>query len=150
MVGDRVRRGIEYRLFQLLVTGLVAAPLLAVQEKADPPTQRFTGYPPSVYMHTFLACTSHASCAQTDSLRVDQVPDGCCLLIITNGDGRGTDEVRTYEVFLNGERVIPADHSPRAKVPVKLRPSNTLKIILTGQPQSKVFVLLTYDPRQSR
>lgn len=71
-------------------------------------------------------------------------------MIVTNGDGRGTDEVRTYELFLNGERVVPTDHSRTAQATVKLRPDNTLKVTLNGSPHSKIFVLLAYDPRQSK
>ncbi len=114
--------------------------------------QGFTGYPPSVYMHSFLACVSDVPCAQTDKFRLDQVPTGCCVLIVSNGDGRGTDEVRSYEVFLNGERVrvVPTDHSRSAQAAVKLRATNTLKVVLSGAPHSKVFVLLTYDPRRSK
>ena len=136
----------------LLVAALCAfitAPVGA-QEKADQPMQRFTGYPPSVYMHPFLSCVSDAPCAQTDKFHLDQVPSGCCILIVTNGDGQGTDEVRSYEVFLNGERVVSTDHSRSAQAAVKLRPTNTLKVVLSGGPHSKVFVLLAYDVVRSK
>ena len=136
----------------LLVASLcavIAAPITA-QEKAEQPMQGFTGYPPSVYMHPFLACVSDAPCAQIDKFHLDQVPTGCCVLIVTNGDGQGADEVRSYEVFLNGGRVVPTDHSRSAQAAVKLRATNTLKIVLSGVPHSKVFVQLAYDPRPSK
>lgn len=136
----------------LLIASLfvvIAAPI-AAQEKGEQPTQGFTGYPPSVYMHPFLACVSDPPCVQTDRFHLEQVPTGCCVLIVTNGDGRGTDEVRSYEVFLNGERIVPTDHSRSAQADVKLRPDNTLKVVLSGAPHSKVFVLLAYDPRRSK
>ncbi len=128
---------------------LIAAPITA-QEKGEQPMQGFTGYPPSVYMHPFLACVSDAPCAQTDKFHLDRVPTGCCVLIVTNGDGQGTDEVRSYEVFLNGERVVPTDNSRSAQATVKLRATNTLKVVLSGTPRSKVFVQVAYDPRQSK
>ena len=78
------------------------------------------------------------------------MPNGCCILTVTNGDGRGTDEARSYEVFLNGKGVVPMDHSRNAQTPVKVGRSNTLKIVLTGEPFSKVFVLIAYDPRKSK
>jgi len=127
---------------------LIAAPITA-QEKGEQP-QGFTFYPPSVYMHPFLACASDAPCAQTDKFHLDHVPTGCCILIVTNGDGKGTDEVRSYEVFLNGERVVPSDHSRSAQAAVKLLATNTLKVVLSGAPHSRVFVLLAYDPRRSK
>ena len=74
----------------LLVASLcafIAAPITA-QEKAEQPMQGFTGYPPSVYMHPFLTCVSDGPCAQTDKFHLDQVPTGCCVLIVTNGDGQ--------------------------------------------------------------
>ena len=112
--------------------------------------QQFTGYPPSVYMQSFLACSSDKPCTRTDNFQVDPVPNGCCISTVTNGDGRGTDETRSYEVFLNGRKVVPADHSRNAQAPVTVLRSNTLKVVLTGEPSSKVFVLIAYDPRKSK
>jgi general secretion pathway protein G len=109
------------------------------------PQQRLTGYPPSVYMQFFLACSSDTPCTRTDVFRVDRVPSGCCILTVTNGDGQGTDEARSYEVFLNDERVIPTDHSRNAQATVKLLQRNTLKVILSGAPHSKLFILIAYD-----
>ena len=128
----------------------ITAPI-AAQEKAKQPMQGSTGYPPSVYMRPFLACVSDTPCAQTDKFHLDQVPTGCCVLIVTNGDGQGTDEVRSYEVFLNGERVAPTDHSRSVQAVVKLQATNTLTVVLSGAPHSKVFVLFAYDdPRRSK
>jgi hypothetical protein len=129
---------------------LISAADLTAQEATVPHPQQYTGYPPSVYMQFFLACSSDKPCTRTDNFRVDPVPKGCCILTVTNGDGRGTDEARSYEVFLNGKRVVPMDHSRNAQTPVKVGRSNTLKIVLTGEPFSKVFVLIAYDPRKSK
>jgi hypothetical protein len=129
---------------------IVTALATAQEAKTDHPQPSFTGYPPSVYMQPFFGCSLDTPCTRTAEFRVDPVPNGCCILTVTNGDGRGTDEARRYEVFLNGRRVIPADHSRNAQAPVKVLPSNTLKVILTGEPSSKVFVLIAYDPRQSK
>ena len=133
-----------YWLSVVVFLWLMSACLLKAQR------QRFTGYPPSIYMKPFFPCSADASCTRTDEFRVDPVPNGCCILAVTNGDGRGTDEVRSYEVFLNGEKVVPAGHSPNAEAPVKLLRRNTLKVILIGGPHSKVFVLIAYDPRQAK
>ena len=119
------------------------------QEATVAHPQQYTGYPPSVYMQFFLACSSDKPCTRTDNFRVDSVPNGCCILTVTNGDGRGTGEARSYEVFLNGKRVVPVDHSRNAQAQVKVLRSNTLKVILTGEPFSKVYVLIAYDPRKS-
>ena len=130
---------------------LAGAALTACQEaKTDHPQAGFTGYPPSVYMQPFLGCSSDAPCTRTAEFRVDPVPNGCCILIVTNGDGQGADETRSYEIFMNGKNVIPADHSRNAQAPVKVLRSNTLKVVLSGGPSSKVFVLIAYDPRQSK
>jgi len=136
----------------LVVPSLCAliAACFAAQEKPEQPLHGFTGYSPSVYLRTFLACVSDAPCVQTDKFHIDQVPTGCCLLTVTNCDGQGTDEVRSYEVYLNGERVVATDHSRNAQAPVKLRHTNTLKVVLRGAPHSKVFVSLDYDPRRSK
>ena len=130
---------------------LVTTAIFFGQEaKTDHPQPSFTGYPPSVYMQPFLGCSSEAPCTRTAEFRVDPVPDGCCILTVTNGDGRGTDEARSYESFMNGKKVIPADHSRNAQALVKVLRRNTLKVVLTGEPFSKVFVLIANDPRQSQ
>ena len=73
--------------------------------------------------------------------------EGCCVLTVTNGDGRGTDEVSTYLVFLNGKRVLAAGQAQHSSAVVKVHQDNTLKVVLTGEPYSKVFIQIAYDPR---
>jgi hypothetical protein len=81
-----------------------------------------------------------------EEFRVDPVPTGCCILTVTNGSGQGKDEVSSFKVFLNGKRVV-FQSSPNAQAKVTLQTSNRIKVILTGEPNSKVFVLFAYDPR---
>ena len=116
----------------------------------DNPKQTFTGYPPAVYMHFFLACPGDKPCTRTENFRVDPIPKGCCVLTVTNGDGRGTDEVSSYEAFLNGQRVLPTGKARSAQAAVKVMKDNTLKVVLVGGPHSKVFILIAYDPRESK
>ena len=127
---------------------LVAATLLSGEEKNK--KQTFTGYPPTVYIQEFHACSSDATCDRTTEFRVDPVPNGCCILMVTNGNGLGKNKVRSYEVFLNGQRVIPTGGSRSAQARVEVAQRNTLKAILIGEPSSKVFILVAYDPRQSK
>ena len=112
--------------------------------------QRFTGYPPSVYMGFFQACSSDRSCTRTEEFRVDTVRKGCCVLGVTNGDGRGNGEVNSFEVALNGKRVIPVTHSRFAQAAVDLQDRNKIEVTLTGEPNAKLFVLISYDPRQNK
>jgi hypothetical protein len=129
---------------------LIATALLAAQGTiVDHPQQTSTGYPPSVYMGFFQACSPDKPCTRTEDFRVDAVPKGCCILTVTNGDGLGKHEVRSFEVFLNGQSVA-SDHSQNAQAPVAVQTSNTVKVVLTGEQSSKVFVLIAYDPRQSK
>jgi hypothetical protein len=130
---------------------LSSTSLLRAQEaKMNDPKQTFTGYPPAVYMKFFLACPGDKPCTRTEGFRVDPVPKGCCVLTVTSGDGRGTDEVRSYEVFLNGQRVLPTGQARNAQAAVKILQDNTLKVVLIGEPHSKVFILIAYDPRESK
>jgi hypothetical protein len=85
-----------------------------------------------------------------EDFRLDPVPKGCCILTVTNGNGLGKDEVRSFEVFLNGKSVVRSDHSPNAQATVAVQTSNRINVILTGEPSSKVLVLIAYDPRQSK
>jgi hypothetical protein len=61
------------------------------------------------------------------------------------GDGHGTDEARSYEVFLNGERVVPVLRSGNAQAPVKVLSNNALKVVLAGEYFRKVFVEILCD-----
>lgn len=130
---------------------LVAATLVTAQDvgKSHAP-QNLTLYPPSVYLQIFRACSSEKPCTQTEDFRVDPVPKGCCILSVTNGNGLGKDEVRSFEVFLNGKSVLLSDHSPSAHATVAVQTSNQIRMIVTGEPRSKVLVSIDYDPRQSK
>jgi hypothetical protein len=90
--------------------------------------QAFTFYPPSVYMNFFLACSPDKSCTRAGEFAVDPVPKGCCILTVTNGDGRGTDEVSSYEVSLNGERLLPANQERSARIAAKILRHNDIKV----------------------
>ena len=130
---------------------LVAVTFVTAQDVGkDRPPQNFTGYPPSVYMQFFQACSSDKPCTRTEDFRVDPVPKGCCILTVTNGKGLGKDEVHSFEVFLNGQNVASSDHSPNAQATVAVQTSNRIRVILTGEPSSKALVLIAYDPRQSK
>ena len=141
----------------LALLSLMNARLLRAQETNIPPDVRkldtqeqgFTDYPPMTFEHLFLSCPSEEACTRTDKFRVDPMPPGCCILTVSNGDRRGTDEVRSYEIVLNGKRVA-SSHARHANVPIKMRASNTIRVILSGGPQSKLYVLIAYDPRQSK
>jgi hypothetical protein len=151
-MGLQLFRGIRFKAYWLPVVSmcLVSAALLMGREATVPYPQQSTGYPPSVYLRVFLACPSDKSCTRTERFQIDPVPNGWCILTVTNGDGRGTDEGRSYEVFLNGKKVVPMNHSRNAQTPVKVLRNNTLKVILSGEPSSKVFVMIAYDPRKSK
>ena len=145
----------RYRKARLIgyAIGIVIVALIAIwisETKIDNPKQTFTGYPPAVYMQSFAACPGDKPCSQAENFRVDPVPKGCCVLTVTNGDGRGTDEVSSYEVFLNGQQALPTGKARNAEAAVKVLQDNSLKVVLDGGPRSKVFVLIAYDPRESK
>lgn len=73
------------------------------------------------------------------------MPNGSCRLTVQNGDGHDADEARSYEVFLNGERVISVHRSGNAEAPVKVLSNNALKVILAGEYFRKVFVEILCD-----
>jgi hypothetical protein len=134
----------------VLASLIYGTPLRAQEAKVDNPKETFTGSPPAVFMHFFLACPVDKACSRTEPFRVDPVPKGCCVLTVTNGDGHGTDEVSTYEVFLNGHRVLATGKAQNAQASVRVLQDNTLNVVLVGKPHSKVFVLIAYDPRESK
>lgn len=125
------------------------SPAIAKAQEATAVHSKPSGAPSSVHTQLFLACGSEAPCTRTDTFRVGPVLNGSCVLNVRNGDGRGTDEARSYEVFLNGEKVIPVHRSGNAQAPAKVLRSNTLKVILTGERFRRVFVTILCDAQQS-
>ena len=71
-------------------------------------------------------------------------------MLLANGDGKGNDEAQTYEVLLNGKSVLASGQPPNGVANVSLEASNRIEMVLTGKPGSKVFVLITYDPRTAK
>jgi hypothetical protein len=97
-----------------------------------------------MYSKLFIACRLHRPCSQTSKFHVELVPKEGCSLIVTNGDGRGSDEVSSYQIFLNGKRVLTAGE---VRTAVIVRRDNTLKVVLAGKPHSKISILIASVPQ---
>ena len=106
--------------------------------------------PLRVYWQLFTGCDSGESCTRKETFQVGPLPRGNCALTVRNGDGFGTDETRSYEVFLNGERVIPVHRSGNARVDVKVLGKNTLKVVLVGESFRRVSVEVLCDAQADR
>lgn len=125
-------------------------PAVPKAQEVTAPHSELGAAPSSVHTQLLLACSSEAPCTRTDAFEVDPVPNGRCVLNVRNGDGHGTDEARSYEVFLNGEKVIPAHRAGNAQAPAKVQRSNTLKVILTGESFRRVLVTILCDAHSRR
>ena len=108
----------------------------------------FTFYPPSVYSQFFTACPPKKACVHTEKFPLNSIPDTCCILVVTNGDGRGSNQVASYQLFVNGKRLLP-NKTGDSQIFVKLKNENSIKVVMLGAPFSKIFVSFTYDPAQS-
>jgi hypothetical protein len=115
---------------------------------------QWTAVPPSVYISQFRACSERKACDQTAEFSVARIPTGCCVLSLTNGNGKGGNEVRRYDVYLNGVHVVGGEAdgaaSHYANANVKIRSHNSLRVVLFGPATSTVFVEISYDPRQPK
>ena len=105
-------------MLRVFLLGLIS-PAVPKAQEATAVHSKPSAAPSSVHTQLFLACSSEAPCTRTDTFRVDAVPNGS-VLNVRNGDERGTDEARSYEVFLNGEKVIPVHRSGNAQAPAKV------------------------------
>ena len=110
-------------------TGVVVAALIVLAIRA-------AGQAP-IYEHSFNSCFPDRPCTVTASFKVPDVPKNCCILTVTNGDGHGSDQVRSAEIYLNGENEALDRH---AQAIVYLRKKNIVKVVLRGEPHSKVQV----------
>jgi hypothetical protein len=142
-------KNVAYSLLLLVVIALLPLFLYSYSNQ-DGEDQTRTFVPPSVYMNIFKACSATEPCTRTVDFRVKKVPAGCCVLTVVNGDGKGNDKVLSYQVSLNGERVVRTTGEKYSQIAIKVAESNTLKVILVGQPTSSIFVTFNYDPRQSK
>jgi hypothetical protein len=89
------------------------------------------------YEHSFRVCPSDLPCSVTDSFKAADVPRNCCILTVTNGDGQGSDQVRSAEIYFNGEKEVLDRHRQAIVYP---RKNNIAKVILEGDPHAKVDV----------
>ena len=87
---------------------------------------------------------------QDADFSLKSIPNGCCVLEVMNGVGRKDRAVSTYEVYLNGERVIKATASDFATAAVKLSNRNTLKVVLRGKPSASIMLMLADDPGKTK
>jgi hypothetical protein len=90
-----------------------------------------------IYEYSFDSCSSDRSCTAASSFKVSDLPRNCCVLTVTNGDGHGSDQVRSAEIYLNGEKQVLDRH---AQAIVYLRRKNTVKLVSEGGPHSKVHI----------
>jgi len=136
------------RVYLPTILFFFATTALAQQAGEDNAPQNVTFYPPMVYMGIFQGCSADKPCTKTDSFTVDSIPKGCCILQVTNGDGKGAGEARSYEIFLNDGEVASLNNSPSTGVKIRILRNNKVKVVLTGEPSSRMWVLISYDPRQ--
>jgi len=108
--------------------GVVAAALIVL-------TIRAVGQAP-IYEQSFISCPSDRPCTVTDSFKVPDVPGNCCILTVTNGEGR-SDQVRSARIYLNGDEEVL---DRRRQAIVYLRKRNILKVLLEGEPHAKVHI----------
>lgn len=136
----------RHKAYSLSVSLLfLISPAVLKTQEATEPHPKPNAAPSSVYTRLFSACDSNARCIRRDTFRADPVPNCGCILTVRNGNGHGTDEARSYEVFLNGHKVITVHRAGNAQTPVKVLSSNTLKVVLTGEPFRRVFVEILCD-----
>ena len=109
--------------------GVVAAALIVL-------TIRAVGQAP-IYEQSFISCPSDRPCTVTDSFKVPDVPGNCCIMAVKNGDGHGSDQVRSARIYLNGDEEVL---DRRGQAIVYLRKRNILKVLLEGEPHSKVHI----------
>ncbi len=81
-----------------------------------------------IYEGIFLGCLSDSPCTRSHWFSVERIQPNCCVLSIRNGDGRGNDEVRSYQIFLNGEEVVLPMKSRAAEVEVSIAANNILRM----------------------
>src|SRR5258708_3977970 len=139
-------RGISKKRYLICLSLLCFVnPVVPETQEAAAPHPKRSSTPSSMYAELFLGCDSDVPCTRQKNFPVEYVPSGSCSLAVQNGDGRGTDEAGSYEVFLNGERVIPVHHSGNAQVHVKVLSNNTLKVVLTGESFRRAFIEILCD-----
>jgi len=107
--------------------------------------QKKTFMEPLLYGNGFKACGPDAFCTRTVDFALKSIPNDCCVLEVFNGRSKDR-QVGSYEVFLNGDRIITPRNSEYASAAVRLSNQNNLKVVLKGEPQSGIMVMFAYAP----
>jgi hypothetical protein len=99
------------------------------------------------------SCMSHDAVTQTRTFRLDEVPKGCCVLKVINGN-RGKHTVERFRVVLNGKEVklievkLPKSFAVQI-AEVDLSTENTIGVQLSGTPDAFVHVLISYTGKRN-
>jgi hypothetical protein len=130
----------------------LAAALILVTLTPIVPTvaQQKTFVEPTLYVNAFKACGSDDLCTRTADFSLKSIPNGCCVLEVLNGGGSKDRQVSSYEIYLNGERVITPRNAEFASAAVKLSGENNLKVVLKGKQEAAIAVMFAYNPRQPK
>jgi hypothetical protein len=97
-------------------------------------------------------CTSHDSVTQTRTIRLDDVPNGCCSLSVINGTS-GKYRVEQFRVVLNGKDVklkkvnLPTGDEMQS-ADVDLSTENTIGVQLIGPPDAYIYVVVSFTGKK--
>lgn len=103
---------------------------------------------PQLHSEVFAACPAEQRCSRTSTFHVKSVPPACCFLVaypVSDAGGRSTDDLSGYQVFLNGKEVSTSNG---VRTRVMLRRSNALKVVLPRRSNTRICVLIFYDPSE--
>jgi len=118
------------------------------------PDQRFASSSGAVFSERFPLCDDKSPCmprttvVHTRSFTLRKIPDGCCKVLVINGNGSGNHKVDVLRVALNGRPIdSPQGDSrlTRAVADVALSKENAISIEMRGGPDSYAWVLVAYS-----
>jgi len=161
-----IRDAIKWRSWQRIagVVALLAPTVLLFNMMLSPRFffhQLFTFRPLDLHLPTqgfalfqkFSVCTQESGCpsrntvTETKTIKLVKVPEGCCSLVVLNGQGK-EHKVEAFHVSLNGKEVnLPPADSPQIAA-VRLGNSDEVTVQLTGTADAFIYVIVSYTGKK--
>jgi hypothetical protein len=94
------------------------------------------------------SCTPHSTVSETKTFRLTKVPDGCCMLMVTNGR-RAKHQVEAVYIVLNGKEINLQSRGAVQIAEVSLSSDNEITVQLTGTADAYVVVDIHYTGKKT-
>jgi len=92
-------------------------------------------------------CKPHSVVTDTRNFKLKKIPEGCCSLVVLNGQG-GKHMMGTFRVALNGKEVRLPGGGAVQSAPVELSTDNEISVQMRGASDAYMYVMVSYTGKK--